>query len=297
VFVPRKIETMWVQLLIICLIAQVVMSQIDTEETNPFKTHYEDDVISVRPLTGPPGILFTAGENVTFTSTAWHLAFTINISGLGQDLNTMDRIFQEAKSNQSNPLDFRMMKATEQSLKMAEEEYGHLKQEAQQKILTKDGPGKNRCRASFNPLSWITGSFGSVARELFGVASMEDVNNMNKCLDVLLQKIDKLVTLQKLHITALKQIQGEIEKQKTDIRTLVSLTGILFDTVLPSVQNRANLEGVVMFLHGELIATLRTFRSVIGQFIRIIEVLDRGYITPQMIPQEELITALQHIEN
>ena len=268
----------------------------DKDETSPVANMFQDNIITTRKLEGPPGLLFIPGEEIVFTSTAWHLAFSLNLTGMGADLKTMKRIFEEAKSNRSNSVDFRMMKAVEQSLKSAEESYGYLMQEAQQTIpsITKDTATKKR--SLLNPISWITGSLGSIARELFGVASAEDVERMNSYLDILAAKDEKINTLQKLHLTVIKKIQGEIELQKRDVSTLVNMTGILFDTLLPSVKDRSNFQNLVVFLHGEMIATLRAFKSTIDQYLRIIELLDRGYISPQVIPTKDLSEAIDHIQ-
>ena len=252
----------------------------------------EIQTVYAKPFEGTPGVLFITQENVTFTSTAWHLAFSVNLSSIEQDLQRVKDIFKSARSNQSHSVDFRMMKRLEQTIRSVEEEYTYLLQETQQRMIAESGPEKR----SLNPLDWIGGSLGSIARELFGVASAEDVNRINSYVDVLYQRDTKIASLQNLHITAIREIEGQVQKQKDQLASLVNLTGTLFGTLLPEVKDRRTLSTTVLFLHGELATTLTTFRNTIQQLLRLVDLLNRGYVSPEILPLEDLARTLEHIK-
>jgi hypothetical protein len=99
------------------------------------------------------------------------------------NINTIRTVFNETKSNKSHDVDFKIMKRIRSTIKSVEEDYEQLLQEAQEKIPFR--PKKERTSRSLNPLDWVTGSIGSVARELFGVASEEDVQKLTSYVTVL----------------------------------------------------------------------------------------------------------------
>lgn len=256
-----------------------------TGTSNVTKTVY------AKPLTGTPGVLFIPQGDVMFTSTAWHLAFSLNISSIERDLSNIKKIFRLSRSNHSHPIDFRMMKRLEKTITAVEKEYEHLLQETQQAMVV-----KTRETRSLNPIDWISGSMGSIARELFGVASAEDVNRLNAYVDVLYQKDKKIVSLQTLHITALREVEGQIQRQKDQLTSLVNLTTTLFGTLMPEITDRRTLSPTVLFLHGDMATTLTTFRNTIQQLLRIVDMLHKGYMSPELVPLKELSRALEHIQ-
>ena len=136
-----------------------------------------------------------------------------------------------------------------------------------------------------------------MAREVFGIASAEDVERLNANVDILFQKDQTIATLQTLHITAVKELEGQIEKQRTQLSSLVNLTGTMFGTLLPEVKNRNVLQPMVLFLHGEMATTLTSFRATIQQFLRVIDMLNRGFASPDILPLKELSKALEHIRS
>ena len=256
------------------------------------ETNQSQNTIQVRPLQDIPGVIFIEQENVTFTSTAWHLAFSVNLSSIGMDLKRVKEIFRAARSNVSHPIDFQMMKRLEQSISMVENEYQNLIHETQQTMQVEE-PRKR----SLNPIDWIGGSLGSIARELFGIASAEDVSRINSYVDVLLQKDNKISSLQSLHITAVRDLEGQIQGQKDQLAALVNLTGTLFETLMPEVEDRQILSSTVLFLHGELASTLTTFRDTVQNLLRMMELLNRGYVSPDILPIKDLHQTLEHIKS
>jgi hypothetical protein len=99
-----------------------------------------------------------------------------------------------------------------------------------------------------------------------------------------------------LHITAIKEVEGQIQKQQDQLSSLVNLTGTLFGTLLPEVKDRRTLSTTVLFLHGELATTLTTFRNTIQQLLRLVELMNRGYVSPEILPVEDLSNALKHVK-
>jgi len=247
--------------------------------------------VQAKPLPGTPGVLFVPQGDVIFTSTAWHLAFSINISSIEVDLANIKKVFKLSRSNQSHPIDFRMMKRLEKTITSVEKEYEHLLQETQQVMEI-----RTREARSLNPIDWISGSLGSIARELFGVASAEDVNRLNAYVEVLYAKDKKIATLQTLHITALRQMEGQIQRQKEQLTSLVNLTTTLFGTLMPGITDRRTLSTTVLFLHGDMATTLTTFRNTIQQLLRVVDMLHKGYLSPEIVPLHELADALHHVQ-
>ena len=257
-------------------------------------TAYENNETEVytKPFVNTAGVLFITKGEVTFTSTAWQLAFSVNLSTIDADLQRVKMIFRAARSNKSHEVDFKMMKRLEQTIVTVEGEYQYLIQEIQQKMTGKT----RRPQRSLNPFDWIEGSLGSIARRLFGVASAEEVSRINSYVDVLYRRDQKIASLQTLHITALKGIEGQIEKQKHQLTSLVNFTGTLFEALLPGVKDRKVLSETILLLHAELATTLSTFRNTIQKLLRLVELLTRGYVSPELLPIEELAQTLDHIE-
>jgi len=76
----------------------------------------------------------------------------------------------------------------------------------------------------------------------------------------------------------------------------VNITGTLFGELMPEAGARSSLPDVILFLHGELATTLTAFRNTIQQYLRVIDMLNRGFASPDILPVKELSKILIHVK-
>ena len=153
-------------------------------------------------------------------------------------------------------------------------------------------PNKNR---RFAPFNWITGPLAMVARTLFGVATDEDVQRLMFHVNNLYKQGKHLATLQTMQLTALQNIDNQVQRQSNHLSSLVNLTGLLFATVMPDATQRQRLTPTILLLQGELAATISEFKDTIEQYHDAVHKLDHGILSPDLIPPIELTKILDHV--
>ena len=248
-----------------------------------------DTQISLQPLNESNGVLFIEGEEIAFTSTAWQLVFTLNFSSIHQDILTIGNIIRRVAENVGTEVDLKMVVKANHSYQRVVAEYEELltKTEVQNPI--------KRDERSIDPLHWISGAFGSIARQIFGVATETEVQKIEAYLRMVDQEREQLATFRKIHLTAIKIMEGQIERQRLQVQHLTNVTELLIKNVLPDRENRKKLSSNLLLIYGEIDNMISSLHLMVNSLQEAIQDIELGRLSRKLFPIKELRTAIQHI--
>ena len=254
-----------------------------------FQATIPKEEITLRPLNETNGVLFVERGKVVFTSTAWQLVFTLNYSSVQQDINSIGKIIDRVAENVGNEVDLKMVIKANHSYYRMVMEFNELTEGE----MENPKPIKKR---SLDPLSWITGAFGSIAREIFGVASDAEVKKIEAYLKMIDQEREKLATYRKIQVTAIKIMEGQIERQRQQIQHLTNITELLLTHVLPTKENRKTLSSNLLLIYGEIDNMIASLQQLIASLHDAIKGIGLGKLSRQLFPKAELHKAIGHIQ-
>jgi hypothetical protein len=122
------------------------------------------------------------------------------------------------------------------------------------------------------------------------------LDNVHSLLDTLFRREAKMVTVQKYHITAVKQIQIQLDSQQKQLDSFVNLTTTLYKA-LSRAKNRTETTTGALLVHNDFLNAVGMFKTSIMGHKQILTSLDRGYIDTDLVPSKNLQDALLQIRD
>lgn len=138
-----------------------------------------------------------------------------------------------------------------------------------------------------------TGSLGYSLSNWFGLASVERLDNLHSLVDTLFRCKAKMVTIQKLHITAVKNLQSEIDKQN-QIKRIINATSTLYEVAASF--KALNISMAYLLLHSDFLSAISMFKTKVISYKEIYRTLERGFLDPDVIPSKILADVFQQIK-
>ena len=248
------------------------------------------ETVRIQSYNGSAGVVFIPQGNVVFTETSWQLVLSLNISSIQTNVKELGKALHNLEKDAGHNMDERMVN----KLKM---QFKHLKEHLEQLISEINNPKPTARKRSWNPFDWVTGSFGSIARRLFGVASEEEVKKLESYMAVLYKREEKIATMQSLHVTALKVIEGQMVQQQHQLSILTNVTKLLVETIAPPKSKRKDLTSNILVVYGELENVIQNLADLLRTMTQIIRSLDGGVLMTSLVPPKVLQEAVRHIRD
>lgn len=246
--------------------------------------------VTINPFNESLGVVFLPQGDVVFTETSWQLVISLNISSVEADFERLGEALKRIRDEAGHSIDNHMAEKLGTQYQEIRDHLDRLNEEIRD-------PSSMRQTRSLNPFDWISGSIGSIARRLFGIASEEEVKQLTSYVSILYKKEEKIATMQSLHITAMKLMEGQVVQQQNQLSVLTNVTKLLLDTVAPPKAKRTNLSSNILVVYGEMENAISAFRRMIESLSRTIKALDVGLLTRSLLPESELQGALRHIRD
>ena len=269
------------------------------------------DMVVVKPLTDHVGTLLIAQEPVAFSSLTWRIIFEWNLDNLGILLQNLQEIGTNLTSYPSKSENRALLQITD-SLNSAQQDYTNFRS----LVLgnNTDSPPMMESLKTSNVSSTFkrkrrnlvdqagsevktawTGAAGYSLSNWFGLVSTEQLDNMHSLVDTLFRREAKMVTIQKFQITAVKDLQSELDKQQLQIQKIVNTTATLYNLSVSLRHNNTNI--ATMLLHSDLLAAIGMYKGTVISYREIYRSLDRGFIDPDLIPITVLQSTLEQIKS
>ena len=276
---------------------------------------YKQDDLTIKPLDDKIGTLLITEDPIAFTSFTWRLIFEWDLTPLKTTLDNLKHVNQNLTRVLMSEVEKEALIHVSETLETAEVEYNNFmnlirgtsrwynttrapptpapkpmpfrSQRKRQTLQTPDKLGADIWRGS-------TGSFMS---SLLGVASAEEMDNVHSLLDTLFRREAKMITIEKYHITTLKQVQSQIDVQQEQIDRMVNFTAGVYQVVKEALEGRNDTSYASLLLHGDFVNAVGLFKTTILNHRRIIAALDRGYLDQDLIPPKILQDTLLEVRN
>lgn len=261
-----------------------------------FGKSFDGDPISLTSMEDRIGTLLITQRPIAFTSLTWRLIFEWNLTPLETTLDTLKTIYTNITRTKFNGWENDAIIHIKEALNNAENDF-----EAFSAIVKGNVSNFREKRELPTPQevisSTITGTTGSIARSVFGIATAEEMDVVHSYLDTLFRRETKLVTIQKLQITTVKNVQSQLDSQQLQLEKLVEVTSTLYKTLDSRTKNRTEASVANLLLHTDLVSAIGMFKTSIVSYRQILTSLDRGFIDRDLLSPKTLQTALLQVKD
>ena len=261
-----------------------------------------DNRVKAEPLRDKIGALVIKHSAVAFTSLTWRLVFEWSLSDLKALLEDLKRISTNITKSPNNAERYALMQV-QQAIESAESDFNNLQRMITGEVPESD-PTQNDLPREKRDLmakagqelgtAW-TGATGYTLSNWLGLVNVEQMEAIQSLVDTLFRRESKMVTIQKYQITALKDVQGEINNQQKQISSIINATAILYKA-MATVNYNATKPAVLM-VHSDLLAAVGMFKTSITSYKGLYRTLGQGLLDPDIVPQEILQTAINQIKS
>ena len=255
---------------------------------------YTCDNIHIRPNQNGAGVIFQPLSNFKLTTARWTLITSLNITSLTKDLTSIEEAFHQEKhliKNITTQTQYGRVKAiVDAAMTTIQTEFQHFRFRLKGEIIPISEAKK--VKRSLFP------SIGYTLNFLAGTATNDDVGKVQQQVNELYEKQDKLISLQEKQLTAFRLLDHQVNHQQAALAKQVNLSLALFATLKDYIQQHKLTDQPTLHLiwQRDMLATLTLFRTTIINFKRILDVLQSGYLPPDLLPPETLLEALRHIQ-
>jgi hypothetical protein len=258
------------------------------------------DPVEIVPLEDRIGTLIVTEKPVAFTSMTWRLIFEWNIDPLADTLNTFQNLLKNVSKFKLHDIEKQQLVHVDEALDSAKSDYEAFTTMIQGNVSNIDiNPRQKRQIDTPDEIirKAVSGSTGSLASSLLGLASSEQMDNVHQLLDTLFRRETKLVTVQQLHITTVKHIQSQLDEQKLQMDRFVNMTTALYKAQMAKMKNQTGWTTGNLLLHNDFLSAIGLFKTALVSHRQILTSLDRGYIDVDIIPTKSLQDALLQIRD
>jgi len=264
---------------------------------------FQPDPISTKPIEDNIGTLLITEDPIAFTSLVWRLVFEWDLEPLAEALQQLKYVNDNLTRLEVDELEEQALLHVTEALDTAAKDYNNfmgLVQGTGQPTTKWFNATKRGKRQVPEPetIAWEAwkGSSGSLLSSVLGMASSEEMENVHALLDTLFRREAKMVTVQKLHLTAVQNLQSQITGQQDQLDRIVNITVGLYQTFSDKLGNRTDATLGTLLLHNNFINAVGLFRTTVMSHRQILISLDRGYMDSELIPAEDLRNALNKIK-
>jgi len=251
------------------------------------------DLVTVREVEDRVGTLIVAEQPIAFTSLTWRLIFEWDIDPLEETLKQLKFIHQNLTREVVDPTEEKAVLHVAEAMQTAEQEFNSFLD-----IIQGGKRGRRELKDPKQELGDLwRGTTGSLASTLFGVATSEEMDAVHGFLDTLFRRENKMVTIQKLHVTTLKKIQSQINLQQEQLDRMVNVTYHLYQVTMQKMKIRTDASVASLLVHNDLVNAITMFKMTVAGHKQVLSSLDRGYISPDLIPVKELQETLVQIRD
>lgn len=265
---------------------------------------FQQDPIEFKPIDDRIGTLLITESPIAFTSLTWRLIFEWNLEPLTDTLKTLQYINKNLTRFKVASMEKQAILHGTEALQTAEDEFENFLSLVKGTKHWYNGTRHEHSQGkrqvpSPDKIAWDAwkGSSGSLLGSVFGMASEEEMSNVHSLLDTLFRREAKMVTVQRLHLTAVSKLQSQIDGQQQQLDRVVNVTLGLYKSMGNTWANKTEATMASMLLHNDFINVVTMFRAAINGHRQILAALDRGYLDSGLISAKVLQDSLIQVRD
>lgn len=245
------------------------------------------DTPIIHQIPNPYGVVIIPHGDAAPIASTWHAAFPLNLSQFDNQLSLLLKAAEQDKSLSPHlhshlPSTYGLRRLINSTLARASNSLTAIRSRLYPTRSRRSPPG-----------------FGTVASALFGVASDADVARVQYELNALRDRQSSLVTLQHAQLTAFRRLSNQLTATEHRIATHINATDMLFKAVLQLYKRENSTERQQTSMHliwqERLLHTTQLFIDALNTFRNIVDRLQAGYLSPELLPPTTLRQLLRNI--
>jgi hypothetical protein len=253
---------------------------------------------TLTPIQNGAGVIFQPHASAIFSATAWLLVFEVPLTDLKEGMENINILHAQEQKLVSDSIAKKMKIANEyfdanQTIWKAK----HQMQQDYNKFLMRiKGTIKNSKTQKRRTIRSIFPFMGYFYNFLYGSATDYDIQKLQNQVDQLFTRQDRLISIQKEQLTTFKQIENRLARQHQQLQQEVNFTSTLFDVVSRATTSADNQPIIHYLWQRELLTAIGEVREQIHLMQQTINRLQLGYLDLDLVPPEQLQTALATIQ-
>ena len=249
---------------------------------------------TILPLANPYGVVPMEEGKITFSSSEWWVLFELNITHIPQRLDQLREILEgQPKISKAEAT---AINRIHQMLGKVEEEFNTLREAMSQPNQMRTKPTKRDISDTFLQKANLPAvGNGLFLHSVLGIATESEIQQTDAYLNTLFRRQEKLVTVQKLQLTALNMATDSVDRQRHQIDLLVNVTQTLYKLLKGRESNPMDTSALHMLRHSQCMATANALLTAVMDLKNIVHTLQAGQLTPDVLPRTQLLTVLQHL--
>ena len=243
---------------------------------------------------GGIGVLFVPQVSAIFSATTWTLIFEIDSNKATQAMENLQSL-REKEQNLLKQSRVKTLKAYSKTNQTIIDAIQQAEREFQQYLMRLRAPTptvQKKRRQSRSLLPQI----GYLYNFLYGSATDDDVNVLQKQVDQLFDRQERIIHIEKAHLTTFKAIQSQLDRQQQQLQQEVNLTATLFDVLNQTIMETKEQPLIHVIWQRDLLTSIHTFRDNVRELNRALDRLQTGYLSMMLLPPDQLQTALANIQ-